>query len=59
MLAVIRNTHLLWTVLRYIHSIKWTKLRNVHSGHVEKENFMSFKALPLSKQVSVMDTDCR
>jgi len=43
MLEVLRNIHLLWTVLPYIHRIMWTILRNVHSNHVENENFMSLK----------------
>jgi hypothetical protein len=49
MLAVLLNTHSPWTVLRYIHCIMCTILRNVHSKHVENENFMSSEAFPLSK----------
>ena len=49
MLSVLRCIHLLWTVLRYIHYIMWTILRNIHSKHVENENFLSSKAFPLSK----------
>jgi hypothetical protein len=30
MLAVLRNIHLLWTVLRYIHCIMWKILRGIH-----------------------------
>ena len=48
-LAVVRNIHLLWTVLRCIHCIMWTILCNVHSKHVENENFICSKPFPLSK----------
>jgi len=44
MLTALRSIHLLWTVLPYIHYMTWTILCNVHSKHVENENFMSSKA---------------
>ena len=59
-LALLRNIHLMWRILRYMHYIMWTILRNAHTEHVENENFMCSKSFPLSISVPEwIHADCR